>query len=313
MIPTEEKSAAKGFGQEIGISACFFFIILWNLPLYADPVRVFVSITPQKYFVEKVGGNLVRVSILVPKGADPHTYEPKPQQMIELSKTDLYFAIGIDFEKAWLTKIAATNPKMHIVHTESGISKIPMASHLDAHTGGHEQTPKMHHHRQDALDPHIWLSPPLVKIQANYIMNALAAVDPKNEERYQALYFNFLKELDVLDNELKVWFEDCKGMPLIVFHPSWGYFARAYGLKQMPIQMEGKAPKPAQIRDLIGFARKNDVKVIFAQPQISAKIVETMAREIGGRVVLVDPLALDWADNLRDVARKFKEVVTVNK
>jgi zinc transport system substrate-binding protein len=281
---------------------------LWTVSVQAT-VRVFVSIEPQKYFVAKVGGNLVNVSVLVPKGADPHTYEPKPKQMLELSKTDIFFAIGVDFEKAWITRIAASNPTMRIVHTDSGIPKIPMAAHLDSDANRLEHAKETHRHQGGAPDPHIWLSPPLVKIQAGYIMKALAAIDPKNESRYKSFYFDFLKELDALDSEFRALFADRRGMSFIVFHPSWGYFAQAYGLKQIPIEMEGKAPKPAQIQELVRFARDHGVKVVFVQPQLSAKVAETIAREISGQVVLVDPLALNWAENLREVSRKFKAVI----
>jgi zinc transport system substrate-binding protein len=292
----------------IGMLASMVLIFLWSSPVQAA-VNIFVSIAPQKYFVDKIGGNLVKVFVLVPKGADPHTYEPRPKQMVELSKADIYFAVGVDFEKAWLTKIAAANPAMRIVHTDSGIPKIPMDAHLGHDADRHEPAKQAHRHRGGAPDPHIWLSPALVKIQAGYVMNALTAMDPQNAPRYKAFYFDFLKELDELDGELKALFADRKGMPFIVFHPSWGYFAQAYGLKQIPIEMEGKSPKPAQIQELIRFARGNGVTVVFAQPQLSAKIAETIANEIGGRVILVDPLALDWAENLREVAGKFKAVV----
>jgi zinc transport system substrate-binding protein len=225
--------------------------------------------------------------------------------MAELSKAAAYFAIGVDFEKAWLTKIAAANPVMRVVRTDSGIPKIPMAAHLEGGVSRHELSRETHHHRAGAPDPHIWLSPPLVKTQANIIMNVLAAIDPGNATRYKSHYFNFLKELDELDRELKVLFVNHKDMPFIVFHPSWGYFAKAYGLKQIPIEMEGKAPKPSQLQELIRFARERGVTVVFVQPQLSAKIAETIAREIGGQVVKVDPLALDWAENMREVSRKF--------
>jgi zinc transport system substrate-binding protein len=95
----------------------------------------------------------------------------------------------------------------------------------------------------------------------------------------------------------------------MVFHPAWGYFAHAYGLKQVPIEIEGKEPKPAQLKELIQHTRKNDIKAVFVQPQFSTKSAELVAREIGGQVAFADPLAEDWIANLRQAADKFQSVL----
>jgi zinc transport system substrate-binding protein len=293
------------------IPALAIFLLIWAAPAQAA-LKVFVSIAPQKYFVEKIGGKLVNCSILVPAGSDPHTYEPKPRQMAELSKAAVYFAVGIDFEKAWLKKISAANPGMRIVHTEEGIAKIPMAAHHDEEPPHQKHAEAEHHDHAGSPDPHIWLSPALVKVQAGHMADALAAADPQNKAKYRDGYASFIREIDGLDREFKTLFASSKdrsgNMSFIVFHPSWGYFAKAYGLKQVPIEMEGKDPKPAEIQKLIRFARKEGSRVIFVQPQFSAKSAGMIAREIGGQVVIVDPLALDWAGNLREVAKKVKSV-----
>jgi len=282
--------------------------ILPAMPVRASSLGIFVSIAPQKHFVRKIGGALVNVSILVPAGADPHTYEPKPRQMVELSKSTLYFAVGVDFEKAWLQKIAAGNPGMRIVHTDEGIVKIPMT---DGHRQGgnsrkHDKKAEPHN---NAPDPHVWLAPALVKIQAGHILRALIEADPKNRPLYAANHDAFLKELDALDGEMKALFAGRKGSKFMVFHPSWGYFAEAYGLKQVPVEVEGKEPKAAQLQSLIRRAREERVKVVFVQPQFSVKSAEMVAREIGGQVVRVDPLAENWDANLREAARKFRSAL----
>jgi len=291
---------------------CFVLLALSALPVEAAVTNVFVSISPQKYFVQKIGGNLVNVSVLVPAGASPHNFEPKPRQMAELSKSAVYFAVGIDFEKVWLKKIAAANPKMRIVHTDDGITKISMAGVHDEEKNGHEhpRKPKVearagHDHGGGSPDPHIWLSPSLVKIQARHILDALVAIDPGNRSKYEFNSASFIKEIDELDAELKAVFASRKGGQFMVFHPSWGYFAEAYGLVQVPVEIEGKDPKPAHLQKLIGHARKRQIKVIFVQPQFSAKSAELLSREIGGQIVYTDPLAENWAGNLREVARKF--------
>jgi zinc transport system substrate-binding protein len=264
---------------------------------------VFVSIAPQKFFVQKIGGDLVKVSSLVRAGSDPHTYEPKPKQILELSKSDLYFAVGIDFEKAWLEKLSASHPKLRIIHTETGIAKIPMTDPLIP--AGTRPRHGRHDHN-GAPDPHVWLAPAPVKIQAGHILKALIEADPKNRPRYTAGYEAFMGELEALDNELKTLFSGRKGMRFMVFHPAWGYFAEAYGLEQLSIEVEGKEPKAAQLQALIRLARERGVKVVFVQPQLSMKSAEMIAREIGGQVVRVDPLAEDWTANMREVARRFR-------
>ena len=288
----------------IGLVWTILFI-LHTIPGWASPVGVFVSIAPQKYFVRKIGGNLVNVSILIPAGADPHTYEPKPRQMVELSKSALYFAVGVDFEKAWLKKIAATYPKMRIVRTDKGIDKIPMTDQRQQKGNIHKRE-KKGRHQDGAPDPHVWLAPAPVKVQAAHILKALIEADPKNRLQYAAGYDAFLKELDTLDRELKALFAGHQGKLFMVFHPAWGYFAEAYGLQQVPVEVEGKELKAAQLQSLIRRARERDVKVIFVQPQFSAKSAEMVAREIGGQVVRVDPLAENWEANMREVARKFR-------
>jgi zinc transport system substrate-binding protein len=284
---------------------CIIVLTLWVSPVEAAATKVFVSIAPQKYFVQKIGGDLVSVAVLVPAGADPHTYEPKPKQMAELSKCAVYFAVGIDFEKAWLPRIAGTNPKMRIVHTDDGIKKIIMTDHHRDKKSRHGYTGTGHHHHEGTQDPHVWLSPALVKIQAEHILHALIDIDPNNQMRYKNNYSAFLKEIDILDAELKNLFAGRKGDRFMVFHPSWGYFAKEYELEQVPIEIEGKAPKPAQLTTLIRHAREHGIRVVFVQPQFSAKSAEMISREIGGHVVHVDPLAENWAGNLREVARKF--------
>jgi zinc transport system substrate-binding protein len=144
-----------------------------------------------------------------------------------------------------------------------------------------------------------------VKIQARHILDALVAIDPVHQSKYESNYASFMREIDELDAELKALFAGRKGEQFMVFHPSWGYFAEAYGLVQVPVEIEGKDPKPAQLQKLIRHARERHIKVVFVQPQFSAKSAELLSGEIGGQIVYTDPLAENWAGNLREVARKF--------
>ncbi len=298
-------------------AVCLFLVVLSTLGLPGfgradDRLPVFVSVLPQKFFVEQVGGERVKVQVMVRPGASPHTYEPRPGQMAALSKARMYFAVGVGFEKAWLKKIAAANPAMKVVHTDRAIEKIPMAGHhhpdeKEGHRGEGRQGSEEadHRHGDSGLDPHVWLSPPLVKVMAAEILAALKEIDPGNAGAYEANYRDFAARIDSLDADLKQLFAGRQGLRFMVFHPAWGYFAQAYGLEQVPIEIEGKEPKPARLKELIAHARADGIRVVFVQPQFSTKSADLVAGEIGGEVVFADPLAEAWLDNQREVAARF--------
>ncbi|RLC62089.1 MAG: zinc ABC transporter substrate-binding protein [Chloroflexi bacterium] len=246
-------------------------------------VRVVVSILPQAYFVERIGGDRVEVTVMVPPGASPATYEPTAGQMRDLSQADVYVRIRVPFEEAWMDKIAAANPGMLIVDSSAGIERI----------GG--------------KDPHIWLSPRLVKVQAENIYQGLIEVDPEHAGFYAQNKEQFVADLDALDAEIAETLAGVKGKKFMVFHPAWSYFARDYGLEQIPVEVEGKEPSAAELAELIETAKTNDIEVIFVSPQFSTRSAETIARQIGGKVVFVDPLARDWMNNLRSVARTLAQ------
>lgn len=290
---------------------------------------VFVTITPQKYFVDKISGGKATVSVMVEPGANPHAYEPKPRQMAALAKASLYFTIGDSFDQTWLARIVSANPRITVVHTAEGIEKIPMveehddeghsneseshghhdAAHKHDHKHGHSGTD--HGHDHGTLDPHIWLDPALVKIQAAHIRDGLSTADPANAQEYAANAAAFMQELDQLDSELRailsVLPEDRR--TFLVFHPSWGYFAKAYGLKQASIEVEGKEPSPRDMARIMAMGKETGAKVVFVQPQFSEKSANVIARQIGAQVVRLDPLAADWSENLRKAAHAFVDAL----
>lgn len=269
------------------------------------PLPVTVSIPPQKYFVEKIGGPLVEIEVMVAPGADPHQYEPKPRQVAALSRSRIYFACGVPFETFWLSKIAAANPKMAVVHTDREIEKRPIEAHSHH---GHEESepPGGGHDEEDAQDPHIWLSPPLVMLQARAIFAALADADPQNLPTYEANYKNFISELADLDVSLRrLLHSGEKERYFMVFHPAWGYFADAYGLRQYAVQVEGREPRAKDLDKFIKLARELRVTTIFVQPEYSPRSAQTIADAVGGKLVQANPLAPDWAENLRRVAAQI--------
>lgn len=274
------------------IKNTIFIIIFSTVTLFAK-TNVVVSILPQKTFVQKIGGELVTVEVMVMPGASPATYEPKPSQMRNLSKSELYFSIGVVFEQTWLKKFKNQNSKLIIVNSAKGIEKRVFKS-------------SSHHKNRGIRDPHIWLSPKLVKIQAKNILNALVKIDKKNRDIYEKNYQNFIKEINILDDKIKNIFKTLpKNRKFMVFHPTWGYFADDYGLKQMPIEIEGKEPKFSELKNFIKQAKNNSVKVIFVQKEFSSKMAKVIAKEAGAKVVKVSPLSSDWARNLELVAKIF--------
>ncbi len=296
------------------LTSLFFAMWCIGTVAAAEKLPVFVSILPQKTFVQQIGADRVAVQVMVQPGASPATYEPKPKQMAALAEARLYFSIGVPFENAWLEKIAGANPSMTVVHTDEGIDKLSMAAHHHDDEADHDEAPGDHHeedndgdlHGHHGMDPHVWLSPARVKVQAGHILAALKKADPAHAGEYEANYARFLDKISALDSELKSVFNGKTGLQFMVFHPSWGYFAKDYGLTQVPIEIEGKNPKPAQLQELIRHAREHNIRVIFVQPQFSTKSAKVVAREIGGKVAFADPLAEDWEGNLRYVAQQFK-------
>lgn len=271
---------------------------------------VFVSILPQKFFLEQLAEDLFDVEVMVQPGASPATYEPKPSQMAKLSSSLAYFAIGVPFESSWLGRISGVNPRMMVVHTDTDIPKITISEHHHEDNENHGNEKVINEHLEhEILDPHIWLSPILVKKQTETILTALKTIAPEHSHAFEENFRSFIRKINELDSELRETFTSKEGMQFMVFHPSWGYFANEYKLEQVAIEFEGKKPKPAQLKELILHARENDIKVIFAQPQFSLKNARLVAREIGGQVITADPLALDWFTNLRDVAAKFESAI----
>ena len=271
----------------------------------SEPLDITVSILPQEYFVTKIGGDHVKVNVMVKPGAEPATYEPKPQQLQALSEAEAYVSIGVPFEKAWMDKIQGANSQMLVIDSAEGIERMEMIAHHHHHHDEEEE----HDRAEETLDPHIWLSPQLVKVQAQNIYQGLVQIDPTNKATYQGNLEQFLTEIDQLDRQIKQNLAGIENRQFIVFHPAWGYFAREYNLEQVPIEVGGQEPSAAELGELIKEAQEENIKVIFAQPQFSTQSAKTIAREIGAEVLLITPLAPDWSNNLLQVSQTFAKVL----
>jgi zinc transport system substrate-binding protein len=146
-----------------------------------------------------------------------------------------------------------------------------------------------------------------MKIIAQNTKDILLSIDPANKTSYEKNYEQLVKEIDMLKNEVSSRLITKKNKSFLVFHPSWGYFARDFGLNQVSIEFEGKEPSPKRLKEIISFAKSKNIKVIFVQPQISSTTVETLAKELGARIVKINPLEYDWLKNMKYVSQEIAD------
>ena len=288
----------------------FLFIAAFTI-LNASKQELTVSISPQKYFVQKIVKDKFDINVMVKPGASPHTYEPKSSQMKSLSNSKIYFYTGVSFENAWLDKFKLSAKNTIFVDTAVGIEKLAMEAH--SHEGEEHNEHKdeaKHDHENEALDPHIWLDPILVKIQAKNIYDAIVKIDSQNSDFYKTNYEEFLKELDLINNELETILKPYENRSFMVFHPSWGYFAKRYNLEQISVEVEGKEPKPNELVELIKDAKIHDIKIVFVSPQFSQKTAKTISSSINAKVVSIDALDENWASSILSTAKEIANSYT---
>ncbi len=263
-----------------------------------EPVKVFASILPQQYFLERIGGERIETSIMVLPGKSPATYSPTPQQVTALGEADVFFTIGVPFEEAFIPTIEKSLPNLLIADTSQGIEKRSL--------GGHDHDDNAPGHGEGMPDPHIWMSPILVKHQAEIMAKTLSEIDPEGRDYYAENLKSFSKDLDDLNTSLAESFAPYKGETFFVYHPAFGYLADLYDLTQEAIETGGKEPKPAQLEQIIEHAREEGVHVIFVQPEFPADSAQAVADAIDGTVVPVAPLNPDYINNLKSIAEAIK-------
>ncbi len=285
------------------IALIIVFIVLSSGVLAASKqVSVFVSVLPQKFFVERIGGDYVNVEVMVGPGESPHTYDPTPRQMVALSSADLYFRVGVGFENIWMDKLAAVNRQMKIVDMRRGV---PLRK-VEGHSHGEPESVHTHDHDHE-YDPHIWLSPKLARTQAETISQALSSIDPQRAALYASNLAQLMRELDEVDAWIRQTLAGINSRKFMVFHPSWGYFADEYDLVQVPIETAGREPSARELAQFIELARRERIKVIFVQAQVNAKSAQAVARAVGAGVVALDPLAEDYLSNLKRTAVSLRD------
>jgi zinc transport system substrate-binding protein len=248
-----------------------------------------VSIAPFKYFVEEIAGNDFTVNIMVPAGADPHTYEPFPEQINKLRKSTGYISNGyLGFEMNWLDRFYETNRSMTKLSLGEGINPLASEHH---HEGGHSE----------GADPHYWVSPVCAMVIAASVEKFLIELNPLQKLKYETNYQNLFLKIQTLDKRAKELFSNVPSKGFMIYHPNLAYLARDYGLEEIPVEFEGKEPTPHRMKELIDRARKDNLKTIFVQLEYDTKNAKAIAGEIGAKIILIDPLSENWLKSTTDI------------
>lgn len=253
-------------------------------------IKVVASIVPLGEFAERIGGGRVEVSVLIPPGAEPHTFEPTPSQIMGIEDADLYIKNGAGLE-IWMERLIKVNKDMAVVDSSSGVDLI----------GAEESNSDDFHENILIVDPHIWLSPKNAMIQVENICDGLVQVDPIHEDYYVKNRDAYLRTLSRLDEELYANFSEINNKKFIVLHPAWSYFARDYGLEQISIRSGAKDPGPKYLITIVEVARDNNISTIFVDPHFNPKSAEIIAGELKGNVVAIDPFGENYIENIKYV------------
>ena len=282
---------------------CAVMVLLAGVPASAASglavrLKAYGSILPQAYLIQRIGGDQVEVGVLVGEAQDPHTFEPAPKQMSALARSDVYFTIGVPFEKALVPKIKRLFPSLRLTDTIHGV-KLRHFTHEDAGHG--------HGHPGQEPDPHTWLDPGRAKIMAGNIAASLKDLDPLHEEVFEDNLRAFREDLDRLDARIERILEPMRGARIYVFHPAFGYFCEAYGIEQRAFEVGGREPGTRELARIIESAKREGVRTIFVQPQFSMKAARVLAQAIGGSVVTLDPMTEDYIEDLEAMAIKIRQ------
>jgi len=252
-----------------------------------------VTIEPLRYFTEKIGGDNFEVVSMVPKGSSPETYDPTPQQMVNLGKSTAYFKIGyIGFEQVWMDKIAKNVPQMKVYDTSQGVELIYEEGHYHGD-----------HFHATGVEPHIWNSPKNAKIIAHNIYKALSELDTGNQAQYRDNYLALCEEIDTTDSIVSSILAEGADKVFMIYHPALSYFARDYGLLQIPIEKDGKEPSAGYLKELIEKSKAHQVRVVFIQPEFTFQNAKIIAQETGTQMISINPLDYDWHKEMVHIAK----------
>lgn len=263
-----------------------------------------VTIEPLRYFTEQIAGDRFEVVSIVPGGSSPESYDPTPQQLVELSRSKAYFRIGhIGFEQVWMDRLTDNAPHLQLFDTSEGIDLILGGEHTGGGNVAESVAPHNHHHHS-GVEPHVWTSFRNAEIIAGNIVQALSALDPEAKETFTDNYRRFCHMTAHLDSvAMQALSGDSVQRAFMIYHPALSYFARDYDLHQLPIESAGKEPSPAQLKELIDLCRNEQVKTIFIQPEFDKRNARLVARQTGAQVVDINPLSYRWVKEMMHVVQ----------
>lgn len=266
------------------------YVICVLLPwqAYANDFTIAVSIAPEIEFVQEVVGERAKIVCVIPEGGSPASYAPSPKELVGIREAKLYFTIGVFAEKLNILGMLPESLRVVPLHEEAA-KKYPELS-IGA-----------------SRDPHIWLSPRRVMAMVQKIAEEVSGVDPEHGAEYYLNAQKYIEKLQKTDTEIKGMFTAGSRKIFIAFHPAFGYFADDYGLDMYALEKHGKEAGVKYLQELIDIAKKNNVKAIFYQKQTASRQVQAFAREIGGKAVMLNPLAKNYADNLLQLAKTMQE------
>jgi zinc transport system substrate-binding protein len=248
-----------------------------------------VSIAPFKYFVEEIAGGDFVVNVMVPAGANPHIYEPFPEQINQLRRSVAYISNGyLGFEMTWLDRFYEINRSM---------KKLSLGDRIEPLVSGHRHEGD----HVEGADPHYWVSPKCGMIMAASVRDFLCELNPGQTQKYETNYRNLLSKILEVDKKAGELFSGMQNRSFMIFHPNLGYLARDYGLTEISVEYEGKEPPPSRIKELIDRARKDGLKTIFVQREYDTKNAKAIANEIGAEVKIIDPLSEYWQKATMDI------------
>ncbi len=269
-------------------------------------INVIVTLPPQIEMVEAVGGDKIKVTVMVPTGKSPHSYEPVPSQIKAVANAKAYFKIGtnIEFELNYLDFLVEKNDNMKVFDCSAGITLLEMGEYKHEH-GQDTYNFRGARDSDEGMDPHIWLSPSNAKTMVQNIYNGLVQVDLENEKYYKDNMEKYMSDLNELINDTHEKLDQYAKNEFLIYHPSWGYFCFEFNLIQLAIEEEGKQPGPAGVAKIIDQAKEHNITLIFVSPQFDESNAEYIAREIDGKVDTIDPLASNYIENLQLVSNKL--------
>ena len=299
--------------KQTSIIITFLFSLLLTACVnkQADEKVVTVTIEPQRYFAEKIAGDKFKINCVVPTGQSPETYDPTPRQMIQVGNSLDYLQIGyIGFEQAWMDKIRENNPKLEFFDTSKGMNLLTDTEE-DGHDHDHDHDAhageEHHHHHHGGVDPHIWSSISGARVIAKNTLDAFIALDPDNTDYFRQNYNLLVEEIDQTEAEIKRLLDPLTDRTFIIYHPALTYFANEFHLTQLCIEMDGKEPSPAQLKQLVETARTHNARVVFIQREFDQKNAELIAKETGCKLTVINPLDYHWAKEMIHITKALAD------